>query len=171
MAWAYVWAMIAWAFIPCVKRRGKLIVPIILILGILPDSDLLLGHLGIVHRTVTHSFSLWIIVFIPLVVAFGLKSLPYFVAIVQHFAFGDLIMGKVMIFWPFNRSFIGLNFAMPSLVDVSLEVAGLLLATAIIFYSKDFRRALYVYKPNILMAVHCWHWLYQHCFLLLIGRL
>ena len=153
MAWAYVWAMIAWALIPGVKRSGKLFVPLVLILGILPDSDLLLGRLGIVHRTVTHSFLLWIIIFIPLFIIFGLKSIPYFVAVVQHFAFGDLLMGMVMIFWPFNSSFIGFNFAMPSVVDVSLEVFGLLLAAGIFIYSGNLRRTVSVDKRNILMVL------------------
>jgi membrane-bound metal-dependent hydrolase YbcI (DUF457 family) len=151
MTWAYVWAMLAWALIPGVKRSGKLIVPAILMLGILPDVDLLLGNLGVVHRTFTHSFFFWIIIFVPLFIVFRLKSVPYFVAVVQHFAFGDLLMGKVMIFWPFSTSQVGFNFAMPSLVDVSLEIAGLLLALGIIVYSGDLKRLFSVDKNNILM--------------------
>jgi len=151
--WAYVFAMIAWAFIPGVKRTGKLIVPLILLLGILPDADLLLGSIGIMHRTFTHSFFFWFIIFVPLFIIFRLKSIPYFVAVVQHFAFGDLVMGKVMIFWPFNSSLVGFGFGMPSLVDVTLETAGLVLAAAIIVYSGDLRRLLSVDKRNLLMLL------------------
>jgi membrane-bound metal-dependent hydrolase YbcI (DUF457 family) len=153
MAWAYVWAMLAWALIPSVKRGGKLIVPAILLLGILPDADLLLGNLGVVHRTFTHSFFLWIIIFLPLFIVFRLKSIPYFVAVVQHFAFGDLLMGKVMIFWPFNASQVGFSIPMPSLIDVSLEIAGLILALGIIVYSGDLKRLFSVDKTNILMLL------------------
>jgi membrane-bound metal-dependent hydrolase YbcI (DUF457 family) len=153
MAWAYVWAMLAWALIPGVKRKGKLIVPAILLLGILPDGDLLLGNLGAVHRTFTHSFFFWIIIFVPLFIIFRLKSVPYFVAVVQHFAFGDLLMGKVMIFWPFSSAQVGLGFAMPSLIDVTLELTGLILALAIIIYSKDLKRLFSVDKNNILMLL------------------
>jgi membrane-bound metal-dependent hydrolase YbcI (DUF457 family) len=153
MAWAYVWAMLAWAVIPGVKRSGKLIVPAILLLGILPDADLLLGDLGVVHRTLTHSFFFWIVIFLPLFFFFRLKSVPYFVAVVQHFAFGDLLMGKVMIFWPFNTSQIGFNFAMPSTIDVTLEITGLLLALAIIMYSGDLKRLFSIDKRNSLMLI------------------
>lgn len=153
MAWAYVWAMLGWALIPGVKRSGKLIVPAILLLGILPDGDLLLSGLGVMHRTFTHSFFFWIILFVPIFIVFKLKSVPYFVAVVQHFAFGDLLMGKVMIFWPFNTSKVGFGFAMPSLVDVTLEVAGLLLALGILVYSKDLKRLFSVDKRNILMLL------------------
>jgi len=154
MAWAYVWAMLAWTLIPSVKRGGKLIVPAILLLGILPDADLLLGNLStVLHRTFTHSFFFWIIIFLPLFIVYGLKSVPYFVAVVQHFAFGDLLMGKVMIFWPFSRAQVGFGFAMPSLIDVSLEIAGLLLALGIIVYSGDLKRLFSVDKRNTLMLL------------------
>ena len=153
MAWAYVWAMLAWALIPSVKRSGKLFVPAILLLGILPDADLLLSNLGVVHRTFTHSFFFWIIIFLPLFIIFRLKSVPYFVAVVQHFAFGDLLMGKVMIFWPFSTSQVGFNIAMPSLIDVSLEITGLILALGIIVYSGDLKRLFSVNKSNILMVL------------------
>jgi len=153
MAWAYVWAMIAWALIPIAKRGGKLFIPLILALGILPDVDLLLGDIGVVHRTVTHSFFLWAILFIPVFVIFRLKAIPYFVAVVQHFAFGDFLMGKVMIFWPFNSKFYGLSFGMPSLVDVTLETAGLLLAAGIIIFNGDLRRLLSLDKKNVFMLL------------------
>ena len=153
MAWAYVWAIIAWALIPGVKRSGKLIVPAILLLGILPDADLLLGSLGVMHRTLTHSFFFWIIIFLPIFIIFRLKSVPYFVDVVQHFAFGDLLMGKVMIFWPFNSAQVGFSIPMPSLIDVTLELAGLILALGIIIYSGDLKRLFSVTKSNILMLL------------------
>ena len=154
MAWAYVWAIVAWAFIPRVKRAGKLFVPAILMLGILPDADLFLGSLGVVHRTITHSFFFWIIVFLPFFIIFRLKSVPYFVAVVQHFAFGDLLIGtRVMIFWPFNSSFVGFNFGMASPIDVALETAGLVLALGIMVYIGDLKRLFSVDKSNILMLL------------------
>jgi membrane-bound metal-dependent hydrolase YbcI (DUF457 family) len=154
MAWAYVWAVIAWALIPVVKRGGKPFVPAILMLGILPDADLFLGSLGVVHRTITHSFFFWIIIFVPVFIIFRFKAIPYFVAVVQHFAFGDLLMGAgVMIFWPFNSSFVGFNIGMPSLIDVVLETAGLLLAAGIIIFNGELRRILRVDKSNVLMLL------------------
>ena len=153
MAWALVFAMIAWLLILPSRRGGKLIVPAILLLGILPDADIFLGSIGIVHRTITHSFFFWIVLFVPIFVIFRLKSVPYFVAVIQHFAFGDLIMGQVMIFWPFKKSYFGLNFGMPSTVDVALETVGLLLAFIIIVYSRDLKRLFSVDKNNTLMVL------------------
>jgi hypothetical protein len=151
IAWAYIWAFVAWALISRSKSVGKLIVPAILILGILPDTDLLFESLGVAHRTLTHSFLFWFVIFLPIFFIFRLKSVPYFVAVVQHFAFGDFLMGQVALFWPFGSSFVGLKFGMPSIMDVALEIGGLLAAAAIIILNGDLKRLLSVNKNNVLM--------------------
>jgi membrane-bound metal-dependent hydrolase YbcI (DUF457 family) len=152
MTWAFVWAFLAWALIPGVKRYGKLFVPAVLMLGILPDADLFLESVGIVHRTVTHSFFFWSILFVPVFIIFRLRAIPYFVAVVQHFAFGDFFMGKAMIFWPFSSKLVGLNFGMPSTVDVVLETVGLLVAAGVIIYNDDLRRLVSVERRNVFMV-------------------
>jgi len=153
MAWAYVWAVAVWALIPISKRGGKLFVPAILMLGVLPDIDLFFGNLGVVHHSFTHSIFFWLVIFAPVFAVYGLKSVPYLAAVVQHFAFGDLLVDKVMILWPFSSSYFGLNFGMPSILDVALETAGLLLAAGIIVFNGDLRRLLSVNKRNILMLL------------------
>jgi hypothetical protein len=128
-------------------------VPAILILGVLPDIDLFFGSLGVVHHTFTHSLFFWLVIFAPFFFVYRLKSVPYFAAVVQHFAFGDFLMGRVMILWPFSLSYFGLNIAMPSVPDVALETAGLLLAAGIIVFNGDLRRLLSVDKRNIPMLL------------------
>ena len=153
MAWAYVWAVAVWALISRDKRGGKLFVPAILMLGVLPDIDLFFGSLGVVHHTFTHSLFFWLVVFAPFLVVFRRKSIPYFAAVVQHFAFGDFLVGKVMILWPFSRSYFGFNIAMPSVLDVALETAGLLLAAGIVVFNGDLKRLLSVDNRNIPMLL------------------
>jgi hypothetical protein len=146
MAWAYVWAVIFAG-----KRRGKLFIPAILMLGVMPDIDILLRGFGVVHHTFTHSLFFWFVIFAPFLAVFRRKLIPYFVAVVQHFAFGDFLVGHVMIFWPFSSSYFGLNIAMPSVLDVALETAGLLLAAGIIIFNGDLRRLLSIDMRNIPM--------------------
>ena len=149
MAWAYVWAVVVWIVISRGGRGGKLFVPAILMLGVLPDIDLFFRNLGVVHHTFTHSLLFWLVLFAPFLLAFRLKSIPYLAAVLQHFAFGDLLVGKVMILWPFSTSYFGVNIAMPSALDVALETAGLLLAAGIIIFNGDLKRLLSVDKRNI----------------------
>ena len=153
MAWAIVFASVVWVLIPRTKRGGKLVLPLIMILGILPDIDILFESFGVLHRTVTHSLLLYLVLFIPFFVVYNWKAIPYFVAVISHFIFGDLLIGQVALFWPLNQSFIGFNFTMSSLTDIALESAGLLLALGIVIYNRDLRRILSVDKRNLLMAL------------------
>jgi len=148
MAWGYDWATMSNG-----KRGAKLFVPAVLMLAALPDIDLFLSQLGVVHHTFTHSLFFWLVIFAPFLVIYRQKSIPYLAAVVQHFAFGDLLVGKVMILWPFSSSYFGLNFAMASFQDVALETAGLLLAAGIAYYNGDIRRLLSVDPRNIPMLL------------------
>jgi hypothetical protein len=146
MTWAYVWAAVFRG-----KLRGKLFVPAVLMLGVIPDIDLFLQGFGVVHHTFTHSLFFWFVIFAPFLVVFRRKSIPYLVAVVQHFAFGDFLVGNVMIFWPFSSLHFGFNISMPSVLDVALETAGLLLAAGIVYFNGDLRRLLSVKMRNISM--------------------
>ena len=126
MAWAYVLAVLFAG-----KRWGKLFVHAVLMLGVLPDVDLFLGGFGVVHHTFTHSLFFWLVLFAPFLVVYRGRVIPYFVAVVQHFAFGDFFVGTVMLFWPFSFSYFGFNTAMMSVFDVALESLGLLLAAGV----------------------------------------
>jgi hypothetical protein len=153
MAWAYVWAAVVWTVMSGGKRGEKLFVPAILMLGVVPDIDLFFGSFGVAHHTFTHSFFFWLAIFAPFLLVFRRKSIPYLAAVVQHFAFGDLLVGKVMILWPFSSSYFGLDIAMPSVLDFALETAGLLLAAGIIVFNGDLRRLLSVDNRNIPMLL------------------
>jgi hypothetical protein len=148
MAWAYVWAVMFTG-----KRGGKLFIPAVLILGVMPDIDILLHGFGVGHHTFTHSFFFWFVLFAPFLAVYRLRAVPYLAAVVQHFAFGDFIVGNVLILWPFSPLYFGLKFPMISTVDVALETAGLLLAAGIVYFNGDLRRLLSVDIRNVPMLV------------------
>lgn len=60
MTWAYVWAV---AFVG--KRWGKIFVPAILMLAVLPDVDLFFRSFGVMHHTFTHSLFFGFVLFLP----------------------------------------------------------------------------------------------------------
>jgi len=84
-------------------------------------------------------------------VIFRWKVVPYLAAMLQHFAFGDFLVGAVMLFWPFSLSYFGFSTAMMSVFDVALETVGLLLAAGIMYFNGDLKRLLSVDKRNVLM--------------------
>ena len=146
MAWGYVWAVVFAG-----KRGGKLFVPAVLMLAVLPDVDLFLGGFGVEHHTFTHSLFFWFVLFVPFLAVYRGKVIPYFVAVVQHFAFGDFFVGEVMLFWPFSLSYFGFSTAMMSVFDVGLETVGLLLAAGFMYFNGDLKRLISVSLDNVVM--------------------
>ena len=135
MSWAYVFAV---AFAG--RRGGKLFIPAILMLGVLPDVDLFLEGFGVGHHTFFHSVFFWVALFVPALLIFRWKVVPYLAAVLQHFAFGDFLVGELMLFWPVDLSYFGFNNSMLSVFDVILEAAGLLLAVGIMYFNGDLKR-------------------------------
>lgn len=148
MSWAIVFASV-FNF----KTKNKLFFPAVLILGVLPDFDLFLGKYGVVHHTFFHSIFFWFLLFLPAMIKFGWKLvLPYFVALLQHFVFGDFLVGDVMLFWPFDFSFLGFNSTMLSSLDAGLEITGLVLAIVVLYYRNDLKGLVSVNLKNVLMV-------------------
>ena len=147
MSWAYVFAD---AFAG--RHRGKLFIPAILILGVLPDIDLFFTGYGVGHRTFFHSIFFWVALLVPALVLFRWRAVPYLVAVLQHFVFGDFFVEGSMLFWPFSSSFFGFNNSMMSEFDVFLEIVGLLLAIGIMYYNGDLKRLVSVSLDNVWMV-------------------
>ena len=119
MCWAYVTGRC------CASALKVNINPyLILVLGAVPDFDLLLGSLGIVHRGITHSVLFWLIVFVPLFIRYRKQAIPYFIAPVQHILIGDLIVNRTAVFWPLGPE-IGLKLRLFSVENVILEAVAL----------------------------------------------
>jgi membrane-bound metal-dependent hydrolase YbcI (DUF457 family) len=110
---------------------------LLLILGMLPDIDLILGSLDVAHRTVTHSVIFWSLIFIPFFVKYKKVSLPYFVATTQHILIGDMIVGRTDIFWPVADLRIGLGLPILSPLNLLLEAAGLAIFVVAVVLGKD----------------------------------
>jgi hypothetical protein len=61
MAWAVVFAVL----LAGILGKGKLFVPFVLILAVLPDLDLFIGKYQMWHHTFTHSLFFWFVLFVP----------------------------------------------------------------------------------------------------------
>ncbi|MDQ1279713.1 MAG: hypothetical protein QG670_975 [Thermoproteota archaeon] len=148
MVWAYVWAAVFAG-----KPREKIFVPAVLMLGVLADVDLFLRRIGVQHHTLVHSPIFWLLIFTPFFIMYRQRALPYFAAVVQHFLFGDFLVGSVMVLWPFSSLLLGLNVSMSSLLDVIIETVGLALAAIVSYHSGDLRFILSVDIHNMLMML------------------
>ncbi len=126
-----------WAYIFAKMFRRDINISLVMLLGILPDIDLLFNNIA--HRSITHSIPVITLLFIPFLVIYKKRVLPYYIAITQHIFFGDLIVGKTQLFWPFGPA-IGLRFKLTSIENIMIEGIGL--AIFLILFIKDRKKIL-----------------------------
>jgi hypothetical protein len=113
---------------------------LVLFLAALPDIDLLLGILGIEHRTWTHSVLLWSIAFAPFFVKYRKHTIPYFVAPIQHIILGDAIVGSWNTpFWPLSFFNLTLGHGLLSMENIALEAAGLAIFLLLVLATREGR--------------------------------
>lgn len=101
-----------------------------MLLGMVPDVDILLQEY-IKHRSVTHSILFWGIVFIPFLIIYRKRSIPYFVAIIQHIMLGDVIVASTNVLWPWRYE-IGMGYDLLSPMNIVVESIALGLAVLLI---------------------------------------
>lgn len=142
------------------KTTGKLakveiVTPFLLVLSILPDADLLFPFIA--HRGPTHSAITALVVFIPFLVVYRRKALPYLVALLSHSLVGDFFVGgHIQLLWPFSTRLFGFsvfNISITSPVNVALESILFVLATIVMFKSKDIRRFFEYRKSNLVLVI------------------
>ncbi len=132
--------------------------PAILVLSIIPDIDILFGS-DEFHRGPTHSAVVALLVFIPLLVAYRKRAVPYFLALLSHGLIGDLIVGgNVQLLWPLSSNSISLTPWLPKIeidspINVALELTLFAIATIIMFKTKDLQMFVQDRKSNLLLVI------------------
>ncbi|MFY3740869.1 MAG: membrane-bound metal-dependent hydrolase YbcI (DUF457 family) [Candidatus Nitrosomirales archaeon] len=127
---------------------------LLMFLAALPDIDLLLGIVGINHRTWTHSILLWSVVFVPFFVIYRKRSVPYFIAPIQHIIFGDAIVGAWnRPFYPLSHFNFALGYSLFSIEVVALEAAGLAIFLLLTLATKRARISFFVNSNRKVLAV------------------
>ena len=122
--------------------RIKLNIPILLVLSILPDIDIIYDFLtgSEIHRGPTHSIVVSALAFIPIFIIYRKKAIPYFLALISHPLIGDFFIGgKLQLFWPFQQRQYGLHelgsyyIGIFSPVNIALELTLFAIATLILY--------------------------------------
>lgn len=138
--------------------KANLNIPLIMVLSIVPDADILLEPLGLcgLHRGPTHSLITALIIFIPFFALYRRKAVPYFLALISHSLISDfLIGGQLMLFWPLSSALFGLHDYVNiwSPVNIALESALFAVSTAVMFKTGDLSSFFRNKKSNLLLAI------------------
>jgi hypothetical protein len=138
--------------------KVNLNIPLLLVLSIIPDIDIL--FMPQMHRGPTHSIITAVLVFIPFFIVYRQKAVPYFIALISHSLIGDfLVGGRVMLFWPLTRAEFGLHelgsyyINIENPINVALELALFLIATVIMFKTRDIYQFFRNKKTNIVLII------------------
>jgi membrane-bound metal-dependent hydrolase YbcI (DUF457 family) len=137
-------------------------IPLLMVLSILPDIDLVFGFLtgyGI-HRGPTHSIVMAALVFIPIFIIYRKKAIPYFLALISHSLIGDFIVGgQMMLFWPISTRQFGLHelggpyIDIFSTVNMVLELSLFAVAMVIMFKTKDYKVFFKADTTNLVLII------------------
>ncbi len=133
-------------------------VPIILVLSIIPDIDILFG-MDQFHRGPTHSAVVAFLVFVPIFILYRKRAVPYFLALLSHGLIGDFIIGgKVELLWPITSQQFSLTPWLPKIeinspINVALELSLFIIATIVMIKGRDLRVFFRGGKTNLLLAI------------------
>jgi hypothetical protein len=149
------------------KASGKLLkvnfnIPLILVLSIIPDVDIILEFLlgSPLHRGPTHSIIIAILVFIPFFIIYRKKAVPYFAALASHSLIGDFFIGgQLQLLWPLSTSEFGLyELGFPYIniynpIDIALEFALFVIALIVMLKTRDLFHFFRNSKLNLVLFI------------------
>jgi membrane-bound metal-dependent hydrolase YbcI (DUF457 family) len=144
------------------KASAKLLkvnlnIPLILVLSIIPDIDILFDFLfnSEIHRGPTHSIIVAIVVFIPFFVLYRKRATPYFAALASHSLIGDfLIGGQLQLLWPLSTNefgFTGINIYHP--INIALEFTLFAVALVVMLKTRDLFHFFRNNKLNLILII------------------
>jgi hypothetical protein len=144
------------------KASAKLLkinvnVPLILVLSIIPDVDLIFDFLFNIeiHRGPTHSVVTVILFFIPFFIFYRKKAIPYFVALVSHSLIADfLIGGQLQLLWPLStREFGFTGVGIYSSVNTLLEFTLFAISVIVMLKTRDLFQFFRNNKINLVLVI------------------
>ena len=135
--------------------RLKPNIPVLLVLSILPDIDIVFDFLtgSEMHRGPTHSIVVAILAFIPFFIVYRKKVIPYFLALISHSLIGD-ITGQVQLLWPFSTTQYGFDaLSIFSPINVLTELSLFAVATLVLYKTSDWKVFFTDNKTNLVLIL------------------
>jgi membrane-bound metal-dependent hydrolase YbcI (DUF457 family) len=142
--------------------RYKPNIPLLLVLSIIPDIDIIFDLLtgAQLHRGPSHSVVVAIVAFIPFFIVYRKKAIPYFLALISHSLIGDFFIGgQVQLLWPLSTTQFGLhelgsyyiNIFNP--INIALELTLFTIATVVLYKTNDWKVFFTSNKSNLILII------------------
>jgi hypothetical protein len=142
--------------------KVNLNIPLILVLSIIPDIDILFDFIlkSEIHRGPTHSIIVAIVAFIPFFMLYRQKVTPYFAALASHSLIGDFFIGgQLQLLWPLSTSEFGahelgfpyINIYNP--INIALEFTLFAIALIVMLKTRDLFHFFRNSKLNLILII------------------
>jgi len=135
--------------------KTKLNVPLVSVLSVLPDADIVLERIGVPffeHRHLTHSVIVSLVVFVPFFLVYRKAAVPYLLALLQHALIGDFLTGQVWLLWPFGQGY-SLKLGITSPLNIGLEWTVFVLSLVVMSRTGDLFDFFRQKKWNLALAI------------------
>lgn len=127
-------------------------ISLLFLASILPDVDLIIP--GVEHRGPIHSILILFLVFVPVLITYKKRAIPYFIALAQHSLIGDsLTAGGVQLLWPITTTWCGAKIEIAGLTNVSLEWIFFLACLTVMLKTKNARTLFQHHPSNLLLPI------------------
>jgi len=127
-------------------------VPLILLLSVVPDADILLHFVE--HRGPIHSAIVTLAICVPILAVYRKQAVPYFLAVVQHSLIGDYISGMPLrLLWPLTTQHYGMGLSIDSLTNLAIEWIVFAASLAMMLATHDIVGFLRPHLRNLVLSV------------------
>ena len=142
--------------------RIKPNIPLLLVLSIIPDIDIIFDLLtgAQLHRGPSHSVVVAIVAFIPFFIVYRKKAIPYFLALISHSLIGDFFIGgHVQLLWPLSTTQFGLQelgsyyISIFNPINIVLELTLFTIATVVLYKTNDWKVFFTSNKSNLILII------------------
>jgi len=139
------------------KTSAKLLktnfnIPVVLMLSVIPDADLLFPFLQ--HRGPTHSIITALIAFVPFFLIYHKRAIPYFVALAQHSLVGDYLAGgRIQLFWPLTTQEYGTRISIQSETNIALEWIMFVALMIVMLWTKDIAKFFQPHSSSLILSI------------------
>ncbi len=140
------------AFTTSKALRAKMNIPIVLLVSVLPDIDILIPQLQ--HRGPAHSMIIATIIFAPVFAIYAKRAAPYYVAFIQHSLVGDYFTGgQMQLLWPLSRQYYGLEISIKSATNMTVEWTAFAVALIVMARAGDLASFFKPRHSNLILAI------------------
>jgi hypothetical protein len=137
-------------------------VPLLMVLSILPDADLIFDFFtgATLHRGPSHSLILATVAFVPFFISYRKKAISYFIALISHPLIGDFFIGgQVQLLWPLSTTQFGLQkvgsytISIFSPANILLELVLFAITIVVLFKTSDWKVFFKNNKSNLILII------------------